>query len=248
MSKLSLNVPTWYSNDKMYIADVKETNIMLQSEPVNLTEENHSKPPSEDIISSFMKDILPILHEQIKGWFTTPLTIEKIQKKLKCEFKGLTVKNDSKWVSFVWAPKYFSVESTVFKIVFHVVSMNECNPRIPLTFLESDTPRAGSPVDSLEGDMQNIRNVVIQPSEQAYELMDMIPFSEHPTTLELKDEKSRERQRLRQAKLRAAIARLKVEEMKERYLRHYGGGDVSEEDYDDDSSFDSEHSDSSKKL
>jgi hypothetical protein len=245
--KLILNVPTWYSNDKMYVATVKETDISLLSEPVDLAEDNHSKPPLDDIINAFIIEIIPSIYEQVKPWFTTNLTIEKLQKKLKCEFKDLPVKNDSKWVSFVWAPKYFTVESSVFKIVFNVISMNDCNPRIPLTFLAPDTPRATSPVDSMDDNTENIRNVVIHPSDQQYETMDMIPFSEHPTTLELKDEKGREKQRLRQAKLRAAIARLKVEEMKKRYLRQYGGN-ISEEDYDDDSSFDSEHSDSSKKL
>lgn len=247
MMNLILNVPTWYSNDKMYVANVKETSISLLSEPVNLTEDTHSKPPLDDIVNAFIIEIIPTIYEQIKPWFTTPLTIEKMHKKLKCEFKDLSVKNDTKWVSFVWAPKYFTVESTVFKLVFTVIAMNDCNPRIPLTFLAPDTPRASSPVDSLDDTTENIRNVVIHPSDQQYEGMDMIPFSEHPTTLELKDEKGREKQRLRQATLRAAIARLKVEEMKRRYLRHYGGV-VSEEDYDDDSSFDSEDSDSSKKL
>ena len=246
--KLSLQVPTWYSNDKMYVANVKETDISLVSVPVDISQENHSKPPSDDDIDVFIVNILPILHEQIKSWFTTPLTVEKIQKKLKCEFESLSIKHDSKWVSFVWAPKYFTVGSNVFKLVFQVVSMNDCNPRIPLSFLDPDTPRAISPADSLNEGKDNVRNLVIHASEQQYELMDTIPFSEHPTTLELRDEKSRERQRLRQAKLRAAIARLKVEEIKERYLRQYGGGEVSEEEYDDGSSFDSEPSDSSKKL
>lgn len=244
--KLILNVPTWYSNDKMYVANVKETDITLQSEAVDLSVENHSKPPSDHDINDILLSVVPLLFDQVQPWFTTPLTMEKLQKKIRCEFKALTVKNDSKWVSFVWAPKYFTVESSVFKLVFQVISMNDCNPRIPLTFLDPDTPRATTPADSLNEEEENVRNVVIHPSEP-FELTDMIPFSEHPTAIEIRDEKGRERQRLRQAKLRAAIARLKVEEMKERYLRQYGG-DISEEDYDDDSSLDSTSSESSKKL
>jgi hypothetical protein len=53
--------------------------------------------------------------------------------------------------------------------------------------------------------------------------------------IEMDDKKSTERQRLRQAKLRAAIARLKVEEMRERYIREYGDVDDENEDSDDSS-------------
>lgn len=241
--KLTFSAPVWYSNDKKYVAEVKDTDIILDSEPVDLSKECITKPPATADVETFVKDILPIIHEQTGSWFTSPLTLEKLQKKLRCDFQDIQIKHDQRYVIFKWVPKYFTIESNAFKLTFTISSMNDYYPRIPTNFLDPDTPRATTPANEVEN--ANVRNIVIHPDTQP-EFMDDIPFSEHPSTLELRDEKSRERQRLRQAKLRSAIARLKVEQLRERYLRHYGG-EVSEEEYEDDSSFDSEGSEASHK-
>ena len=83
-----------------------------------------------------------------------------------------------------------------------------------------------------------VRNIVIQPgSTQVNDLIEStdIPLSESHASLEIEmdDKRSTERQRLRRAKLRSAIARLKVEELKERYLREYGDVEEDSEDSDD---------------
>lgn len=243
---LSFSPPVWYSNDKKYVADVKDTDVKLISEPVDLSKECVTKPPAASDIESFIKDVLPIIHEQTASWFTSPLTVEKLQKKLRCDFQSLQIKHEQRYVTFVWVPKYFSIESNAFKLTFTILSMKDYYPRIPTNFLDPDTPRATTPVEENQNENTTVRNIVIHPDTQP-EFMDDIPFSEHPSTLELRDEKSRERQRLREAKLRSAIARLKVEQLRERYLRHYGGEEVSEEEYEDDSSFISEGSEASHK-
>lgn len=256
--KLLLDAPTWYSTDKKYVANVKETDITLVSEPVDLSQENTSLPPSEDIINTLTSSIIPLLHAEVTGWFTTPLTIDKLQKKLKYEFPTFDVKNESKWVTFTWAPKYVTIEPSSFKLVFNVISTTKCNPRIPLTFLDSDTPKARSPVELLgdkNEDTGSVRNVIIHNTPPAiqvheeFEGMGTIPYSEGGLTpLELRDNRgSPLKQKLRQAKLRSAIARLRMEEAKERYIRHYGGN-ISDEEYDDDLSYNSEQSETSKNL
>jgi hypothetical protein len=119
-------------------------------------------------------------------------------------------------------------------LLFTVQSFVESNPRIPISFLESTTPRATTPEEA-----PLVRNIVIQPgsTQLANDLIEStdIPLSESHASLEIEmdDKRSSERQRLRRAKLRSAIARLKVEELKERYLREYGDVQEDSEDSDD---------------
>jgi hypothetical protein len=142
-------------------------------------------------------------------------------------------------VKATWTPDFFQVQKKGFVLIFKLVKLSSCNPRIPLTFFEAMTPRATTPTEESKPD---IRNIVLQPGAGPQGLEDAgdeIPLSENLTSFEIRDEHAREKHKLRQAKLRAAIARLKVEEMRERYLRHYG------DEYLDESS-DSEDEDSSQ--
>jgi hypothetical protein len=180
--------------------------------------------------------MIEIIQPQILTWFTTPITLDKLRKNLKFEFAPFEYTPESRWVSVRWVPKHFKIQTKGFVLLFSVQSFVESNPRIPLSFLESTTPRASTPEDA-----PLVRNIVVRPGaiqipSDLIESTD-IPLSESHASMEIEmdDKKSTERQRLRQAKLRAAIARLKVEEMRERYIREYGDVDDENEDSDDSS-------------
>jgi hypothetical protein len=231
---LTLDTPTWYSKESMYSAVVKDTDIKLDSEAIDLSKEGQNIKPSPEAVEECRKETAKLLTDLLLNWFTTPLTTEQIEKRLKFDFLPFQYQPEAKWVSVRWVPKHFQVQKKGFFMLFQVQSYIESNPRIPLSFLDATTPRATTPT---EDTIPQMRNVVIQPST-GLDLADMIPYADHHGSLELRDEHTRDRQRLRQARLKAAIARLKVEEMKERYLRQYGnnGLDESSESEEDSSS------------
>lgn len=231
---LVLDTPTWYSKESMYSAIVKTTDISLDSEAVDLSKEGQEILPLADKTEQLRKSVAVPLTEVLLNWFTTPLTTEQIEKRLKIDFQPFQYQLENKWVKVRWVPKYFQVQKKGFYLLFQVQSFIEASPRIPMSFLEATTPRATTPTDEK---MPQMRNIVIQPST-SLDLAEMIPYAEHQASLELRDEHTRDRQRLRQARLKAAIARLKVEEMKERYLRQYGdaGFDESSESEEDSAS------------
>jgi hypothetical protein len=237
--KLELDIPTWYSQEAMYSSPVKTTDFVLETDCIDFSNEGVDIKPSEEITLETRKQLIPILVEQTKNWFTTPLTAEQIEKRLVLEFPPFSHKAEQRWLKIVWKPYHFQVQRKGFRLIFKIHTFNECSPRIPLTFLEAMTPRATTPTEPLT--REEVRNIVLQPGAGPTDLeqVDDIPLSENQGSFEIRDERAREKHRLRQAKLRAAIARLKVEEMRERYLRHYGG-----EEYLDESS-DSESEDSS---
>jgi hypothetical protein len=217
----------------MYSAVVKTTDITLESETIDLSKDGQNILPLAESTEKVRVEAAAVLSDLLLNWFTTPLTTEQIMKRLKIEFQPFQYQLENKWVNVRWVPKYFQVQKKGFFLLFQVQSFIEASPRIPLSFLEATTPRATTPT---EEKIPHKRNIVIQPSV-GIDLAEMIPYAEHQSSLELRDEHTRDRQRLRHARLKAAIARLKVEEMKERYLRQYGNGlDESSESEEDSAS------------
>ena len=234
--KLLLDSPIFFSKDSIYVSNVKETDVVLLTEGVDLSKTGQVLSPTAEQIESTRVTMIEIIQPQILTWFTTPITVDKLRKNLKFEFAPFEYTPESRWVSVRWVPKHFKIQTKGFVLLFSVQSFVESNPRIPLSFLESTTPRASTPEDA-----PLVRNIVVRPGaiqipSDLIESTD-IPLSESHASMEIEmdDKKSTERQRLRQAKLRAAIARLKVEEMRERYIREYGDVDDENEDSDDSS-------------
>lgn len=219
--KLELDVPTWYSRESMYASQVKSTDILLESGCIDLSKSDADVKPSQKDLDDLRAPIAEALSKQTEGWFTSPLTSAQVEKRLTFHFPTFDRDTSDRSVKLTWTPNYFQVQKRGFILLFKLVTITPCNPRIPLTFFEAMTPRATTPT---EEDQVEVRNIVLQPGAgpQDMEQVDDIPLSENLSSFEIRDERSRERHRLRQAKLRAAIARLKVEEMRERYLRHYG--------------------------
>jgi len=234
--KLLLDSPVFFSKDSIYVSNVKETDVVLLTEGVDLSKTGQVLTPTAEQVESTRVTMIETIQPQILTWFTTPITLDKLRKNLKFEFSPFEYTPESRWVSVRWVPKHFKIQTKGFVLLFSVQSFVESNPRIPLSFLESTTPRATTPEDA-----PLVRNIVVRPGaiqipSDLIESTD-IPLSESHASMEIEmdDKKSTERQRLRQAKLRAAIARLKVEEMRERYIREYGDVDDENEDSDDSS-------------
>lgn len=221
--KLLLETPTWYSRESMYVSQVKSTDFNFQSQCLDFSKKDVDFTPSQNDINSSFSQLASILSEQTSTWFATPLTPQQVEKRLICEFPKFDYQTTDKWVQAKWIPHYFQVKKSGFVLVFKIQSLSACNPRIPLTFFESMTPRATTPTEP-EEEKEEVRNIVLLPGAGPTDIqqIDDIPLAETQASFELRDERTRERQRLREAKLRAAIARLRVEEMRERYLRHYG--------------------------
>lgn len=232
--KLLLEGPVFYSKDSMYVANVKDHDFTIVTDPIDISKAGQILDPATEKVEASRDALVNTIQPQIVSWFTTAISLEKLRKNLKFEFAHFDYTPESRWVSVRWVPKHFKIQTKGFVLLFTVQSFVESNPRIPISFLESTTPRATTPEEA-----PLVRNIVIQPgsAQLANDLIEStdIPLSESHASLEIEmdDKRSSERQRLRRAKLRSAIARLKVEELKERYLREYGDVQEDSEDSDD---------------
>jgi hypothetical protein len=239
--KLELESPTWYSRESQYASQVKSTDVTLTSPTLDFSKVDIDFTPSQDDIELVRTGLVTEIVSQTSKWFTSPLTVNQVLKRIVFDFPKFDYQPQEKWVQAIWIPFSFHVKKSGFVLTFKIQSLKQCSPRIPLSFFESVTPRATTPT---EPKREEVRNIVLQPGAgpNDMEQVDDIPLSETLTSFEIRDERLRERNRLRQAKLRAAIARLKVEEMKERYLRQYGDEYLGEssDSGDEDSSLESE--------
>jgi hypothetical protein len=246
---LVLEPPIWYSKDEMYVSNVKETDLFVISDPVDLSVKGSVVATTPDINDELKNKFAAVICTGTEEWFTTPVKAASILKRLKFEFIPFEHEIESKWVKIQWAPKHLQIKSKGnFVVLFTVNGFLNSNPRIPSSFLGSMTPRATTPTEEVEdaaapAPTPALQNTVVYPTEpDGIELVTNLAISEaQGDSIELRSAKQMsEKQRLRQAKLRSAIARLKVEELRENYLRRYGDEDYSEDENSSDESVDSE--------
>jgi hypothetical protein len=133
--KLLLDSPIFFSKDSIYVSNVKETDVVLLTEGVDLSKTGQVLSPTAEQIESTRVTMIEIIQPQILTWFTTPITLDKLRKNLKFEFAPFEYTPESRWVSVRWVPKHFKIQTKGFVLLFSVQSFVESNPRIPLSFL-----------------------------------------------------------------------------------------------------------------
>jgi hypothetical protein len=252
---LVLEPPIWYARDEMYVSNVKETDLFVVSDPIDLSIKGHTVATTPDINDELKTALAELISTGTSSWFSAPVKAASILKRLKFEFIPFDHEAESKWVKIQWVPKHLQIKSKgVFTILFIVSGFLDSNPRIPSSFLGSMTPRATTPTEEIENvapvsavatatAVAQTQNTVMYPTEpDGLELVTNLALSDSQgDSIELRSARQMsEKQRLRQAKLRSAIARLKVEELRENYLRRYGDADYSEDEGSSDESLDSE--------
>ena len=115
-----------------------------------------------------------------------------------------------------WIPDRIYFYTNRYELHWHLLSDIEFEPdaTIPPGFLEQDILCEEVPTLLEGGELPD------QFLSEAIEA-ETIPFSAQHTSLE-RIAREKERQRIRQARLRAALSRLKAEQLAERYYRKYG--------------------------
>ena len=146
--KLLLDGPVFYSKDSMYVANVKESDFTIVTDPVDISKAGQELSPAVQKVEAFRDVVVNTLQPQIVSWFTTTISVEKLRKNLKFEFAPFDYTPESRWVSVRWLPKHFKIQTKGFVLLFAVQSFVESNPRIPISFLESTTPRATTPEEA----------------------------------------------------------------------------------------------------
>lgn len=235
---MEIGNPVWKAREHTYVFSLRSVPsefVLQESSYIESGEFPDIRPTIfvKSVVNALVEDIV----EKTKSKFATPLTGVHVLSRLTHIWehsKGPAVQ-ESGWYTVTWTPLEFSVKPKDFVIVWYPSNVIPAEARIPSDFVSMPTPRSQSPAPE-------VRTIQIQPSTSGLVEYDLpLADSEEPRFPVESFESSAldsEKKRIREARLRAALAQLKAERLAEKYYKKYGilpGDDSSEEDSEDES-------------
>lgn len=239
---MEISIPTYNSSNLSYAFRVLQSNHTIKQdlyyEPSKTTVE---PPASPETTQAFVSEFL----EKSKKYFTSPLTIEKVLRHLRHTVQPAELPSQEAWYSFTWKPALFVIKAGDFALGWTVAHFEQMDAVIPVEFVEPTTPKAEA-VKAPEQSANQIRNILIHDS-----LIPVgdLPLSDLPPlsfgTEEFDPAREETKRRIREARLKVQLARLKAQRMEQKYYERYGqvpedseeSSDFSSESEEDEVSF-----------
>lgn len=211
---LVLSPPEWKASSKYY--DIKfswdpTANIGILSD--TCLDTTVAQPILEDdSAKKAINTIIESLLEQGKRWFAKPLTENMIRNRLKHEFSQGTEGNIPEPPFQVeWIPTSIRISTSQFVLVWSFKSFKELKTQIPSSFLDDETDDTGLKEVDLE------KSVVTAGGDLF--------------TLKENEEKRLSKERVKAARIKAAVAKYKAEVLIQEYEELYGDlSDISDEE------------------
>lgn len=233
---MEIQTPTWDSKTQSYTFRIAKSTLTLE-QTVYLEKQTELTLPdiSHEHSQAFVREFL----EKTKKYFTNPLTPEKVLRHLRHAVHRVSqssLPTDSNWFTISWQPYSFTLKAGEYTLVWEPVSFQETQPVIPAEFLGATTPRAQSPIP--EQQQESLRSIQIHDS-----LIPVgdLPLSDlPPLSFEVEEQdpaREESRRRIREARLKVQLAKLKAQRMEQRYYERYG---ATAEDSDESSEFSSD--------
>jgi hypothetical protein len=223
--QLEIGYPKWISQESAYefpflSAPVFKGTAVPNGAAVTLPD-LAKEPLLQEILTGFL--------EKTKQFFVTPLQLEKIKKYLTHSIaETATFPEEDGFYQPFWRPSTLKMKSNEFAMVW---SLTDWIPVEPL--IQSDFFRPQTPKQSPEPNGQpNLRTIQIQNNLDALVPVSELPLSDLPPlnfgteTVEQKEV----RRRIREARLKVELAKLKAKRMEQKYYERYGEAALDSED------------------
>lgn len=227
---LSVNTPTWNKAEQHYSFGLKANMIIVTKPLLEFTDKSLPVTFKQDV-----HDLMSEFLEKTRQWFATPLKLDSSLRRLRHSWPSL--KKADEFMTLTLSPVCMVISSKEMILEWQLVKSLPSEPYISADFLESTTPRPQSPVLSpgpqgQQQEAQAVRTIQIQNTVDSSE--SLVPVNDLPLSdiLEMESEskeKTMEKQRIREARLRVALAKLKAERMAQKYYMRYGE-DLENED------------------
>ena len=174
-------------------------------------------PANPAVTQAFVTEFL----EKTRKYFTNPLTSEKVLRHLRHTPHVDEPPKKEGWYRFKWEPYSMTIKSNDFELTWKLSGNEETEALIPPEFTESTTPRAQSPAPEQKN--EQVRNIQIHDS-----LIPVgdLPLSDLPPlsfgTEDFDPAREETRRRIREARLKVQLAKLKAQRMEQKYYERYG--------------------------
>lgn len=228
---MEIGTPTWNAGERSYSFHILKVQTTLENviyyEP---SQQNLDLPATDTVTGGIITELL----EKTKKYFTNPLTTEKVLRHLRHASINETKPQKTGWYRLKWQPSCFMIKSNDFLLSWKVSGISETEACIPPEFTASTTPRAQSP----SPEQVSLRNIQIHDTLVPVgdlPLSDLPPLAFGMEDLDpLREETKR---RIREARLKVQLAKLKAQRMEHKYYERYG---TTAEDSEDSSEFSSD--------
>ena len=227
---LHITNPVWNSKDSSYMFQISGASLILTIQSLGSTAAENVPHPLPAQLESFLEEFI----NKTSRHFATPLRTSAILPRLThmWNVSGDLVADEHYMLH--WSIKAMIIKSKEFCLVW-CCEWQRCPPLITSNFLNLSAPsRSSSPA-------RDLRTIQIQPSVTMDEHEVPMTLDSRLMTLEYENTPvSAERKRVREARLRAALANLRADRLAEKYYQKYGtpagdgSSDLSSESEDED--------------
>jgi len=219
--KLEITNPVWNSKDSSYMFEVSGSSLILTIQSLGSSAAENVPHPLPAQLESFLEQFI----EKTSKHFATPLRTSAILPRLTHKWNVSEDLAADEHYMLHWSIKAMIIKSKEFCLVW-CCDWQRCPPLITSDFLNLSAPsRSSSPA-------RDLRTIQIQPSATMDEHEVPMTLDSRLMTLEYENTPvSAERKRVREARLRAALANLRADRLAEKYYQKYGtpAGDGSSE-------------------
>ena len=220
---MEIGVPTYSAASQLYTFPIQSSTLELSSQPQYLVGINFPDAPDTADVQAQMESFFTTFIEKTKRYFTTPLRVKSILSRLNHVWEGAPPASLSAgWYSVTWKPDQLKILPREFVLVWRAGSLQTTEPIIPTSFISDSESRCPSPAPE-------VRTIQVQqPQSSGSNLIELEPSFADPNdsrlmTLDYEAPIHRlEKKKIREAKLRAALASLKAERLAEKYYQKYG--------------------------
>jgi hypothetical protein len=210
---ISLSAPnTFYIESESQYSDISSNQVVIEHPDTN-----------NDTVKQSIKLIVDALIQKNNevNWFATSLHEASILRRLEHKWKPNPMISPTGWFIAKWIPATLEVTPSSFILSWVVLTYEEASPRISSRFLSLSappSPRSVSPHSTEE----SVRQFTYAPGQTPFmEQIFDIPLSTNTAEIDLEEEK-RERQSIREARLRMELAQMKLEKHLQNYYHKYG--------------------------
>jgi hypothetical protein len=212
---MEIGIPTWNSSTSSYLFRILKTTHQVEQSLYYEPSQSLEFPADSAVTQAFVSEFL----EKTKKYFTTPLTAEKVLRHLRHVADTVNRPREEGWFTLVWKPYAFVVKSGDFALSWQITDAKATEPLIPADFTAT-TPRAQSPAAPEQASLRQI-----QIHDSLIPVGDL-PLSDLPPlsfgTEESDPEKEESKRRIREARLKLQLAKLKAQRMEQKYYERYG--------------------------
>ena len=217
MIPMEITNPVWSAKDSSYMFKISGSPLFLNVQSFASSAAENVPQPTPAQLESLLDRFI----EKTSKHFATPLRTSNILPRLKHIWNVVEHLNPETFYMFQWSPVAMIVKSKEFCLVWSSVAQ-PCAPVIPSDFLNLSAPsRSGSPAP----ESRDLRTIQLQPQTSLVEHDVPMADVNDPRLMTLEYENSPisvERKRIREARLRAALANLRAERLTEKYYQKYG--------------------------